>query len=149
VGGAGAGWVLAGLAETGSCGERAGEIREFVSWRLHNLPEYRGWLREMLKAWGGLLNEANNQRSLLPFAAAALAHLGVGLVATYVVEGLGVEEALGRAEEDLCAVCRAARMLLREAFESGALLELVKEVQEELEKIAGGEEAGRGGGGGG
>lgn len=119
------------------CREKAGKIHEFISWRIQHLPEYRGWLRNVLKAWGALLNEANNQRSLLPFASAALAHLGVGLVATYVVEGEEVEKALEKAMEDLCAVHEAARALLREAFENGALLELVKEVQEELERESG------------
>ncbi len=123
-----------------ACGKRAEEIHYFVAWRINNLPEYRGWLRNMLKAWAALLNEANNQRSLLPFAAAALAHLGVGLVATYVIEGMEVEDALRRAEEDMCVVHEAARRLLREAFENGKLLEIVKEVQEELEKEMSGEQ---------
>jgi len=125
------------------CGERSGEILRFVKWRLSNQAEYRAWLRRMLKAWAALLNEANNERSLLPFAAAALAHLGVGLVATYAVEGLEVEEALERALSDLCAVHEAAEELLRDAFETGTLLELVKEAVEELERETG--SAGRGG----
>jgi len=130
------------------CGKRAGEVHYFVAWRINNLPEYRAWLRNMLKAWTALLNEANNQRSLLPFASAALAHLGVGLVATYVIEGMEVEDALKRAEEDMCVVYEAARRLLREAFENGKLLEIVKEVQEELEKEMSSEEASPGHSGG-
>lgn len=123
------------------CSGRAEEVLEFVRWRLHNVPEYRGWLRDMLKAWAALLNEANNQRSLLPFASAALAHLGVGLVATYTIEGMEVGDALERALLDLCAVHEAAKVLLREAFEKGTLLDLVREAQEELEKEGSGKPA--------
>ena len=122
---------------SGGCEEKAGEIVGFIEWRLNNLPEYREWLRKMLKAWGALLNEANNERSLLPFASAALTHLAVGLVTTYTVEGVDLEEAVERAERDLCAVHRAAVELRRRALESGELLNIVKEAQEELAREAG------------
>jgi len=122
------------------CRGEAERIHGFISWRLRNQGEYRAWLRGMLKAWGALLNEANNERSLLPFAAAAMAHLAVGLAVTEAaVEGVEPEEALRRAEEQLCAVYEAARMLLRDALESGEFLRLVKEALEELER-EGGEE---------
>ena len=124
------------------CSEEAERIYQFISWRLHNISEYRGWLREMLKAWGALLNEANNQRSLLPFAAAAMAHLAVGVAITEAAaEGVEPEEAVRRAEEQLCAVVEAAKRLLRDAVESGEFLKLVKEALEELE----GESSGEGG----
>ncbi len=114
------------------CEEEAKRIFEFIAWRVNNLPDYRGWLRDMLKAWGLMLNEANNQRSLLPFAAAALTHLAVGLITTKVLEGAELEEAVRETEEQLCAVHRAAVMLLRDALERGALLDLIKEAQEEV-----------------
>ncbi|KSW11632.1 hypothetical protein CF15_02035 [Pyrodictium occultum] len=109
------------------CGRRANEIVYFVAWRLENMKDYRAWATSMLKAWGALLNEANNQRSLLPFASLALAHLGVGLTATYAIEGEDLEKALQKAKEDLCAVYRAGLELLEQAYQKGKVLEVIQE----------------------
>ncbi|ALL00448.1 hypothetical protein Pyrde_0398 [Pyrodictium delaneyi] len=116
-----------------NCTKKSEEIINFVTWRMDNMPDYKDWVMSMLRAWGAMLNEANNQRSLLPFASLALAHLGVGLTATYVIEGASPEEAIKKAKEELCAVYMASLELLDRAFQQGKIMEIIEESMKEAE----------------
>ena len=92
------------------------------------MADYKAWVKRMLNTWSMHLNESNNQRSLLPFVAIALAHLGVGLTATYTLKGSSIDEASNMAKEDLCAAYKAALKLLDEALESKSLLSIISTV---------------------
>ena len=116
------------------CSRKSNEIIHFVTWRMDNMPDYKDWVMSMLRAWGAMLNEANNQRSLLPFASLALTHLGVGLTVTHVIEGANPEEALRKAKEELCAVYKASLELLDKAFQRGKIMEIIEESMREAEE---------------
>ena len=120
--------------ENSYCSRKSDEIIHFVTWRMDNMPDYKDWVMSMLRAWGTMLNEANNQRSLLPFASLALTHLGVGLTATYVIKGASPEEALRKAKEELCAVYKASLELLDKAFQQGKIMEIIEESMREAEE---------------
>lgn len=120
--------------ENSYCSRKSDDIIRFVTWRIDNMPDYKDWVMSMLRAWGAMLNEANNQRSLLPFASLALTHLGVGLTATYVIEGASPEEALKKAKEELCAVYKASLELLDKAFQRGKIMEIIEESMREAEE---------------
>jgi len=120
--------------ENNYCSRKSNEIIHFVTWRMDNMPDYKDWVMSMLRAWGAMLNEANNQRSLLPFASLALTHLGVGLTVTHVIEGASPEEALRKAKEELCAVYKASLELLDKAFQRGKIMEIIEESMREAEE---------------
>jgi len=120
--------------ENNYCSRKSNEIIHFVTWRMDNMPDYKDWVMSMLRAWGAMLNEANNQRSLLPFASLALTHLGVGLTVTHVIEGANPEEALRKAKEELCAVYKASLELLDKAFQRGKIMEIIEESMREAEE---------------